>query len=118
MKNLMIVTAAAIGIFAALPADAQTSVTTTTTTESTGSITIAPEKRTIIRKELSSASPVTIEENVTVGWTVPEAVELQTVPDTIVADIPTVKGYSYFVYEDDVVLVDPKTRRVVTIVKE
>ena len=51
------------------------------------------------------------------GWTVPETVELQAVPDTIVSDIPSVKGYRYFVYNDDVVLVDPKTRKVVTIVE-
>ncbi|PVE23211.1 hypothetical protein DC522_17155 [Microvirga sp. KLBC 81] len=114
MKAMMI--AAAVGLLAAVPAGAQTSVTTTTT-ETTGSITIAPEKRTVIRQRLSTAKPVTVKENVSVGWTVPETVELQTVPDTIVSDIPTVKGYSYFVHNDDVVLVDPKTRKVVTIVE-
>ncbi|MXQ12451.1 DUF1236 domain-containing protein [Microvirga makkahensis] len=116
MKSTMIAAAAAIGLLAVAPAGAQTSVTTTTT-ETTGSITIAPEKRTIIRERLSTAEPVTVKEKVTVGWTVPDTVELETVPDTIVSDIPTVKGYSYFVYNDDVVLVDPKTRKVVTIVE-
>lgn len=52
------------------------------------------------------------------GWTVPEPVELHNVPDIIVSDIPTVKGYIYFVSNDDVVLVDPKTRKVVTIVEQ
>ncbi|KLK93040.1 hypothetical protein AA309_10705 [Microvirga vignae] len=116
MKATMLAAATAVGLMAAVPAGAQTSVTTTTT-ETTGSITIAPEKRTVIRQRLSTAKPVTVKENVTVGWTVPETVELQTVPDTIVSDIPSVKGYSYFVYNDDVVLVDPKTRKVVTIVE-
>ncbi|WP_134495637.1 DUF1236 domain-containing protein [Microvirga pakistanensis] len=116
MKSIMIATAAAVGLLAAVPAGAQTTVTTTTT-ESTGSITIAPEKRTVIRQRLSTAKPVTVKEKVTVGATVPDTVELNTVPDTIVSDIPTVKGYSYFVYNDDVVLVDPKTRKVVTIVE-
>ncbi len=115
MKSTMIAAAAAIGLLAAVPAGAQTTVTTTT--ETTGSITIAPEKRTIIRERLSTAKPVTVQENVTVGWTVPETVELQTVPDTIVSDIPDVKGYRYFVYNDNVVLVDPETRKVVTIVE-
>jgi hypothetical protein len=49
MKSFVIATAAAIGLLAAVPASAQTSVTTTTT-EMTGSVTIAPEKRTIIRQ--------------------------------------------------------------------
>ena len=118
MKAFVIAAAAAAGLMAAVPAGAQTSVTTTTTSPSTtGSITIAPEKRTVIRQQLSTAKPVTVKEKVSVGWTVPETVELQTVPDTIVSDIPSVKGYRYFVYNDDVVLVDPKTRKVVTIVE-
>ena len=116
MKSFVIATAAAIGLLAAIPAGAQTSVTTTTT-ETTGSVTIAPEKRTIIRQQLGTAKPVTIKERVTVGATVPETVELQSVPETIVSDIPSVKGYRYFVYNDDVVLVDPQTRKVVTIVE-
>jgi len=116
MKALMIAAAASIGLMAALPAAAQTTVTTTTT-ETTGSITIAPEQRTVIHQRLGTAKPVTVKEKVTVGMAVPDTVELQTVPDTIVSDIPSVKGYSYFVYNDDVVLVDPKTRKVVTIVE-
>jgi hypothetical protein len=116
MKSFVIATAAAIGVLAAVPAGAQTSVTTTTT-ETTGSVTIAPEKRTVIRQQLGSTAPVTIKERVTVGATVPETVELQSVPETIVSDIPSVKGYRYFVYNDDVVLVDPQTRKVVTIVE-
>jgi len=116
MKSFVIATATAIGLLAAVPAGAQTSVTTTTT-ETTGSVTIAPEKRTVIRQQLGSTAPVTIKERVTVGTTVPETVELQSVPETIVSDIPSVKGYRYFVYNDDVVLVDPQTRKVVTIVE-
>jgi hypothetical protein len=116
MKSFVIATATAIGLLAAVPAGAQTSVTTTTT-ETTGSVTIAPEKRTVIRQQLGSTAPVTIKERVTVGATVPETVELRSVPETIVSDIPSVKGYRYFVYNDDVVLVDPQTRKVVTIVE-
>jgi hypothetical protein len=117
MKSFVIATAAAIGLLAAVPAGAQTSVTTTTTTDTTGSVTIAPEKRTVIRQQLGTSAPVTIKERVTVGATVPETVELQSVPETLVSDIPSVKGYRYFVYNDDVVLVDPQTRKVVTIVE-
>lgn len=117
MKSMMLAAAATIALLAAAPAGAQTSTTTTMTTETTGSITIAPEKRTVIRQRLSTTSPVTVKEKVTVGWTVPETVELETVPETIVSEVPNVKGYRYFVYEDDVVLVDPQTRKVVTIIE-
>jgi hypothetical protein len=116
MKSFVIATATAVGLLAAVPAGAQTSVTTTTT-ETTGSVTIAPEKRTVIRQQLGSTAPVTIKERVTVGATVPETVELRSVPETILSDVPSVKGYRYFVYNDDVVLVDPQTRKVVTIVE-
>lgn len=112
MKRAALAVIAALGF--TLPAVAQTTSVTTTTT---GSITIAPEKRTVIKQKLSTAKPVTVKEKVTVGWTVPQDVELQAVPETIVTDIPSVKGYRYFVYNDDVVLVDPSTRKVVTIVE-
>ena len=88
-----------------------------TTSETTGSITIAPEKRTIIKQRLSSTKPVEIEKKVTVGMSVPSTVELQTVPETIVSDIPSVKGYRYFVWNDEVVLVDPSSRKVVQIIE-
>jgi hypothetical protein len=117
MKSLLLA-AATVGLLAGVPANAQTSVTTTTTgPATTGSVTIAPEKRTVIRQQLSTTKPVTVQEKVTVGWTVPESVQLQSVPETIVSDVPTVKGYRYFVYNDDVVLVDPQTRKVVTILE-
>jgi hypothetical protein len=34
----------------------------------------------------------------------------------VVTEIPTVKSYRYFRYDDDVVLVDPSSRRVVQII--
>ncbi len=115
MRHAFVAGVAALGLLASVPAVAQTSVTTTTT-ETTGSITIAPEKRTVIKQRLSTAKPVQVKEKVTVGMTVPSDVELMTVPDTIVTDVPAIRGYRYFVWNDDVVLVDPSTRRVVQIV--
>ena len=115
----MIAVATSIGLIAAVAAGAQTSVTTTTTTSpsTTGSITIAPEKRTVIRERLGTMKPAPVKEKITVGTTAPDTLELNTVPDAAVSDIPAVKGYSYFVYNDGVVMVDPKTRKVVTIVE-
>ena len=106
---------AALGVLAAVPAVAQTTVTTTRT-ESTGSIAIAPEKRTVIKQRFTGAPVTTVKEKVTVGATVPADVELMAVPDTVVTEIPTVKSYRYFRYNDDVVLVDPSSRRVVQII--
>ena len=38
------------------------------------------------------------------------------VPETVVTELPAVKSYRYFRYNDDVVLVDPSSRRVVQII--
>ena len=89
---------------------------TTTAPTATGSITIAPEKRTVIKQRFTGAPVTTVKEKVTVGATVPADVELMAVPDTVVTEIPTVKSYRYFRYNDDVVLVDPSSRRVVQII--
>lgn len=83
----------------------------------TGSITIAPEKRTVILEHLKTAKPVTLSEKVAVGWTVPQTVELLPLPETVVADVPTVKAYRFFKYGNEIVLVDPETRKVVTIIQ-
>ena len=115
MKHLL-----AAGVALALlggPAAAQTSVTTTTRSETTGSIAIAPEKRTVIKQRLSSSKPVTLKEKVTVGMTVPSDVELVTVPEAIYTEVPSIRNYRYFVYNDDVVLVDPSSRRVVQVIE-
>lgn len=117
MKQALIAGLAALGIVAAVPAVAQTSVTTTTTTsDTTGSISIAPEKRTVIKQRFTGAPVKTVKEKITVGATVPADVELMAVPETVVTEVPAVKSYRYFRYEDDVVLVDPSTRRVVQII--
>jgi hypothetical protein len=116
MKHLLIATAAAVGLVAALPASSQTSTVTTTGPSATGSVTIAPEKRTVIKQRFTGAPVTTVKEKVTVGATVPADVELMAVPDTVVTEIPTVKSYRYFRYNDDVVLVDPSSRRVVQII--
>jgi hypothetical protein len=117
MKHTLLGTVAVMGLLAVAPAFALTSSTTVTATETTGSISIAPEKRTIIKQRLSSTKPVEIEKSVTVGMSVPSSIELQTVPETIVSDVPSVKGYRYFVWNDEVVLVDPTSRKVVQIIE-
>ena len=117
MKHSLIAGVAAVGMLASLPAVAQTSTTVTTTSPSaTGSIMIAPEKRTVIKQRFTGAPVTTVKERVTVGTTVPADVELMAVPETVVTELPAAKTYRYFRYNDDVVLVDPSSRRVVQII--
>ena len=127
MRHALIATTAALALFAAAPASAQSTTTTVTTPapgaavtttapSTTGAITIAPEKRTIIKQRFTTARPVQLQQQVTVGWTVPQEVELVEVPETVVTEVPTVRSFRYFRWNDDVVLVDPSTRRVVQII--
>ena len=118
MRYALLVTSAVLGIVAGATASAQSTSTTVTTTApgATGAITFAPEQRTVIRQRLTTARPVQLKERVTVGMTVPSEVELVEVPQTLVTEVPTVRSYRYFRYNDDVVLVDPSSRRVVRVI--
>jgi hypothetical protein len=79
-------------------------------------ITIEPAQRTRIKEYVvqERVRPVTIKERVTVGATLPEDIELSPVPQ---AWGPGVARYRYVYTNDDVVLVEPSTRRVVQIVE-
>ncbi|WP_442754048.1 DUF1236 domain-containing protein [Methylocystis sp. JAN1] len=55
---------------------------------------------------------------VRVGDRVPEFVDIEPVPRQIAADTPDVARFDYFVLNDQVVLVDPDSRKVVDIIEE
>lgn len=78
-------------------------------------IVIAPEQRTVIRDYVvkEKVRPHRLESRVTVGATLPADVELAPVPETWG---PTFRSYRYVYTGDDVVLVDPSSRRVVQII--
>jgi Protein of unknown function (DUF1236) len=78
-------------------------------------VTIAPEQRTTIKQYVvkEKVKPITVKERISVGATLPGDVELQTVPS---AWGPTVSKYRYVYSNDNVYLVEPDSRRVVTII--
>ncbi len=79
------------------------------------SVEIAPEQRTRIKEYVvkEKLRPVTVKERVTVGATLPADVELRTVPSDWG---PWGSRYRYVYHDDNVVLVDPSSRRVVHII--
>jgi hypothetical protein len=81
----------------------------------TVSIDLAPEQRTRIKEYVvkERVAPVTIRERVAVGATIPAGVELRAVPDTWG---PSVSRYRYVYHDDNVVLVDPSSRRVIEVI--
>ena len=81
-------------------------------------LTIEPAHRTIIKQYVvkEHVRPATIKETVAVGTVLPADVSLQPVPEEWVTTAPEVKSYEYVDWNGKVVFVEPKTRKVVSIV--
>ena len=79
------------------------------------SVEIAPEQRTRIKEYVvkEKVKPVTVKERVTVGATLPADVELAPVPSEWGPDFGR---YRYVYTNDNVVLVEPSSRRVVQVI--
>jgi len=82
-------------------------------------IDLSPDQRTtvyrsITRERIAVAPPADFRARV--GVEVPTSVELYPVPEAI--DVPAIRRYRYTVIDDQVVLVDPSTHRVVEIIRE
>jgi Protein of unknown function (DUF1236) len=78
-------------------------------------ISFAPEQRTRIKEYVvkERVAPVTVRERLSVGAKLPADVELRTVP----ADWgPSVAKYRYVYSDNNVYLVEPSTREVVTVI--
>lgn len=103
MKRVVIAGVAALAVVGSSPAFAQAV-----------SIDLAPEQRTRIKEYVvkERVAPVRIRERVTVGATLPADIELRAVPSDWG---PSVSRYRYVYHDDNVVLVDPSSRRVVHI---
>ena len=79
---------------------------------------ITPEEErtvysTITRERVTGPA---IDLDVNVGTVLPESVELYEVPDTVA--VAPVRRYQYVVIDDRVVLVEPRSRRVVRVIRE
>jgi len=83
------------------------------------SVIIEPQQRTVIRNYVvkERVRPIELRERVVVGATIPAEIELTPVPETIYAEVPSLRPYRYFVWDDRFVLVEPSSRRVLQIVE-
>jgi hypothetical protein len=83
-----------------------------------GSVNLTTEQRTTIRQEvLTTNAPRATNVNFTVnvGTVVPSSVRVVEVPTTIVKIHPQWKGYRYFVYNDDIIIVEPRSLKIVAV---
>jgi len=82
-------------------------------------VTFTTEQRTKIREtvlRVGNAPRVTnINFSINVGIAVPRTVRVIAVPEVIVDIHPDWRGFLYFVYEDEIVIVDPNTYRIVAV---
>ena len=78
-------------------------------------VVIAPEQRTLIKEYVvkEKVRPYQMQSRATVGAVLPADVELAPVPETWG---PSFRSYRYVYTGDDVVLVDPSSRRVIDVI--
>ena len=85
----------------------------------TAVIDLSPDQRTtvyrsITRERVRVAPPADFRARV--GVEVPDSVELYPIPETV--EVPAIRRYRYTVIDNQVVLVDPGTHRVVEVIRE
>jgi hypothetical protein len=82
---------------------------------------LTPQQRNTIYQTVSkekSRTPLSAATHVSVGAQIPASVELYTLPDQVVQDVPSTKLYKYTVWNDQVVLVDPTSMRVIEVIRQ
>ena len=84
-------------------------------------VTLTTEQRTRIRETVFRGSNVprvtNINFSINVGTVVPRTVKLVAVPRVIVDIHPEWRGFLYFVYEDEIIIVDSRSHKIVAILE-
>ena len=84
------------------------------------SVSLTTEQKTTIRKTVltGSAPRVTnVNFDIKVGTVVPRTVRIAPVPTTIVEIEPEWRGYMYFVYSEEIIIVNPRTLEIVAVLE-
>jgi hypothetical protein len=89
-------------------------------TGGTSSVNLSSEQRTRLRQTVIDARGAPkvsrVDFPVTEGTIIPRTVHVVAVPETLVEIHPEWRGYDYFVYNDEIIIVEPDTFRIVAIV--
>jgi hypothetical protein len=84
-----------------------------------GSVALTTEQKAKVRASVltGNAPRVTnVNFSIRVGTVVPRTVRLVTVPSTLVEIHPAWRGFLYFVHGDEIIIIEPGTLRIVTII--
>ena len=55
--------------------------------------------------------------SISAGTVIPTTVELHEVPPEVIRIVPAYRGYRYFVVRNQIVIVEPGSRRIVTVIE-
>ena len=89
-------------------------------TMKSSNVSLTTEQKTVIRsKVLTSSAPrvTNVNFDIRVGTVVPRAVRIAPVPVTLIEIEPTWRGYMYFVYADEIIIVEPRTLQIVAVLQ-
>lgn len=82
-------------------------------------VNLTTQQRTEIRNTVintgSAPRVASVNFNVAVGVVVPTTVHFAPVPEALVRIEPAWRGFDYFVYADEIIIVDPRTRRIIAV---
>ena len=85
-----------------------------------GNINLTTQQKTVIKNTVinnKSAPRVTnVNFNIGVGTVVPTSVRFAPLPASIVEIHPAWRGYDYFVYNDEVIIIEPHSHKIVEII--
>lgn len=79
------------------------------------------EQRSEVTRAFTSTSVnsvLNVNFNVSVGTTITEDVRLAPVPEEVVQIVPQYRGYQYVVVRDEIVIVEPRTKRIVEVISK
>lgn len=88
-------------------------------TRSGNRITLTSDDRVFIRKHVDLGARVRLGiGSISIGMDLPDTVELRPLPDVVVERYPDLRDHRYFVYEEEVVIVEPQSREVVLVIED
>lgn len=81
-------------------------------------IELSPEAESSFQEHVTSenVTPATVNMELAAGATVPDDVTLNPVPLEIIEGAPELEGHEFFVANEQIHVVDPETREIVTII--
>ena len=88
-------------------------------TGSTTNVQINTEQKTRIRERRSALSAGRVDRvdfTISVGTVVPRTVRVYELPATIVEIVPRYRGYKYILVDDEILIIDPRTLRIVAVI--